>query len=76
MTSHASQSLDDGVITITDSLKDISTESDDISSTKKSSSSHYLWAILIARIYAVFPLVCPVCDGQMKIIAFIPALCS
>ncbi len=76
VTSHASQSLDDGVITITDSLKDISTESDDTSSIKKGTSSHYLWAILIARIYAVFPLICPDCGGQMKIIAFIPALCS
>jgi len=28
------------------------------------------WAALIARIYEVFPLVCPVCAGQMRIIAF------
>jgi hypothetical protein len=33
--------------------------------------SHYLWAALIARIYEVFPLICPVCGGQMRIIAFI-----
>jgi len=33
--------------------------------------SHYLWAALIARIYEVFPLICPVCRGQMRIIAFI-----
>jgi hypothetical protein len=26
---------------------------------------------LIARIYEVFPLVCPLCGGQMRIIAFI-----
>lgn len=71
VTSHASQSLDDGSITTTDSLKETTIESDDSSSTKKSSSSHYLWAILIARIYAVFPLICPDCGGQMKIIAFI-----
>jgi hypothetical protein len=32
---------------------------------------HYLWAVLIARIYEVFPLVCPVCGGHMRIIAFI-----
>jgi len=30
--------------------------------------SHYLWAALIARIYEVFPLLCPVCGGQMRII--------
>ena len=27
--------------------------------------------MLIARIYEVFPLLCPVCRGQMRIIAFI-----
>ena len=33
--------------------------------------AHYLWAVLIGRIYEVFPLVCPICGGQMRIIAFI-----
>lgn len=33
--------------------------------------AHYLWAVLIARIYEVFPLVCPICNGHMRIIAFI-----
>ena len=33
--------------------------------------AHYLWAVLIARIYEVFPLLCPLCGGQMCIIAFI-----
>ena len=33
--------------------------------------AHYLWAVLMARIYEVFPLLCPVCGGQMRIIAFI-----
>jgi len=32
--------------------------------------SHYLWAAMIARIYEVFPLLCPMCGGQMRIIAF------
>jgi hypothetical protein len=32
---------------------------------------HYLWAVLIARIYEVFPLLCPICGGHMRIIAFI-----
>ena len=27
--------------------------------------------MLIARIYEVFPLLCPICGGQMRIIAFI-----
>ena len=32
-------------------------------------SAHYLWAMLIARIYEVFPLLCPNCGGQMRLIA-------
>jgi hypothetical protein len=27
--------------------------------------------VLIARIYEVFPLLCPICGGQMRLIAFI-----
>ena len=33
--------------------------------------AHYLWAVLIARIYEVFPLLCPNCGGQMRLIAFV-----
>ena len=33
--------------------------------------SHYLWAMLLARIYEAFPLSCPICHAQMRIIAFI-----
>jgi hypothetical protein len=29
------------------------------------------WAVLIARIDEVFPLLCPMCGGQMRLIAFI-----
>ena len=37
--------------------------------------AHYLWAVLIGRIYDVFPLVCPVCGDNMRIIAFITEGC-
>ena len=37
----------------------------------KRAPAHYLWAVLIARIYEVFPLLCPLCGGQMRLIAFI-----
>jgi hypothetical protein len=37
----------------------------------KRSPAHYLWAVLIVRIYEVFPLLCPICGGQMRLIAFI-----
>jgi hypothetical protein len=37
----------------------------------KRSAAHYLWAVLIARIYEMIPLLCPLCGDQMRIIAFI-----
>ena len=33
--------------------------------------SRWLWALLLARIYEVLPLLCPQCGGEMRIIAFI-----
>jgi hypothetical protein len=33
----------------------------------KRSPAHYLWAVLNARIYEVFPLLCPLPGGQMRI---------
>jgi hypothetical protein len=30
-----------------------------------------LWAILLARIYEIAPLVCPRCGGPVRIVAFI-----
>ncbi len=34
-------------------------------------AARYVWALLLARIYAVLPLLCPQCGGEMRIIAFI-----
>ena len=34
-------------------------------------AARYAWALLLARIYEVLPLLCPRCGGQMRIIAFI-----
>lgn len=34
-------------------------------------AARYAWALLLARIYEIFPLRCPRCDGEMRIIAFI-----
>jgi len=31
--------------------------------------ANYLWAVLIARNYEVFPLLCPMCGEQMCLIA-------
>ncbi len=33
--------------------------------------SRYAWAQLLARIYEVFPLLCPLCATEMRIVAFI-----
>ena len=35
------------------------------------SPARILWALLLARIYEVFPLQCPLCGAQMRLIAFI-----
>ena len=34
-------------------------------------AARYVWALLLARIYEVLPLLCPKCGGVMRIIAFI-----
>ncbi len=34
-------------------------------------AARYAWALLLARIYEVLPLLCPKCGGKMRIIAFI-----
>ena len=34
-------------------------------------AARYAWARLLARLYEVFPLVCPHCGGAMRIIAFV-----
>ncbi|MEK7737392.1 MAG: transposase [Pseudomonadota bacterium] len=34
-------------------------------------AARYAWALLLARIYEVFPLQCPKCGSEMRIIAFI-----
>ena len=39
-------------------------------STEHRRPGHILWTVLIARICEVFPLLCPFCGGQMRVIAF------
>jgi len=39
--------------------------------TPRRKAARYTWALLLARIYEVFPLLCPHCGGEMRIIAFI-----
>jgi hypothetical protein len=35
------------------------------------SPAHYLWAMLLARMFVALPLVCPNCGADMRIVAFI-----
>lgn len=34
-------------------------------------AARYAWVMLLARIHELFPLLCPKCGGEMRIIAFI-----
>jgi len=44
---------------------------DDSSCATVRSPARYLWVVLLARLYEAFPLVCPMCGAEMRIIAFI-----
>ena len=35
------------------------------------SPAHYLWAMLLARLFESLPLVCSCCGADMRIVAFI-----
>ncbi|MBL8407102.1 MAG: hypothetical protein ABTS16_23770 [Candidatus Accumulibacter phosphatis] len=39
-------------------------------------AARYVWALLLARIDEVLPLVCPRCGGEMRIIAFLTDACA
>jgi len=40
-------------------------------SPRSASPARIRWAVLLARIYEVLPLLCPACGGSMKILAFL-----
>jgi len=40
------------------------------------SPARILWAVLLARIYEIFPLLCPDCGGPVRIIAFLTEAAS
>ena len=47
-------------------------EADDVAQESVvSRAARYVWAMLLGRIYEVFPLTCPQCGGAKRIIAFI-----
>ncbi|MBU0499598.1 MAG: transposase [Gammaproteobacteria bacterium] len=49
----------------------VETAADDLPEAIGRSPARYLWAMLLARIYEAFPLTCPHCGAEMRIIAAI-----
>jgi hypothetical protein len=43
----------------------------DAEDTPARTASNFLWAMLLARLYECFPLSCPECGAEMRIIAFV-----
>jgi hypothetical protein len=53
------------------SRQPVKTAAEDPPATIWRSPARYLWMMLLARIYEAFPLTCPRCGVEMRIIAFI-----
>jgi hypothetical protein len=49
----------------------VETSGEEPAETPHRSPARYLWAMLLARIYEAFPLTCPQCGTEMRIVAFI-----
>jgi len=49
----------------------VATAADEPVDTIQRSPARYLWAMLLARLFDAFPLLCPKCGAEMRIIAFI-----
>ena len=69
VTAYAGLPLDDKAV-LTEQLPIVAEDPTEVDSNKRFSSA-YLWAMLIARIYEICPLVCPQCGGELKIVAFL-----
>lgn len=67
VTAAANQAVE-GVIAIPPAPEKGSQES---GTARARSAAVRMWAALLARIYEVFPLICPNCKGEMQLIAFI-----
>ncbi len=67
----AGQSLAQGAIEIQTADKNDVTVEQAQENKPKRSPNRYLWAMLLARIYNLFPLLCSVCGAEMQVIAVI-----
>ncbi len=68
----AGLSLTHGSIEVQDSdhKEEVTIEQDQKNKPKRP-PNRYLWAMLLARIYHLFPLLCPECGAEMRVIAVI-----
>jgi len=71
VTAMAGQSLDQGAIKIQTADKKADPVEQAQEDKPKRPPNRYLWAMLLARIYNLFPLLCPQCGAEMQVIAVI-----
>ncbi len=67
----AGQSLAQGAIEIQTADKNDEPVEQAQEDKPKRPPNRYLWAMLLARIYNLFPLLCPECGAEMQVIAVI-----
>ena len=71
VTAMAGQSLTDGTIEVEITNKKDEEIGKSIENKTKRPQNRYLWAMLLARIYNLFPLICPDCGSEMRVISVI-----
>ncbi|MCP3853037.1 MAG: hypothetical protein GY694_22830 [Gammaproteobacteria bacterium] len=71
VTAMAGQSLEQGAIKIQIADKNNDPVEQAQEDKPKRPPNRYLWAMLLARIYNLFPLLCPQCGAEMQVIAVI-----
>ncbi|NOQ80149.1 MAG: hypothetical protein GQ546_12205 [Gammaproteobacteria bacterium] len=67
----AGQSIPQGAIEIQTTDKNDEPVEQERENKPKRPPNRYLWAMLLARIYNLFPLLCPECRAEMQVIAVI-----
>jgi len=65
------QSISQGTIEIQTTDKNDEPVEQEQENKPKRPPNRYLWAMLLARIYNLFPLLCPECGAEMQVIAII-----
>jgi len=71
VTAMSGQSISQGTIEIQTTDKNDEPVDQEQENKPKRPPNRYLWAMLLARIYNLFPLLCPECGAEMQVIAII-----